>query len=116
MSLLWGYVRVSTDDQDNSVQNQKEKIADLAAKEGLEIAEVFVDEDVTAGTGRRISSITDVWVMNATIRMGPWQVRHASGSTSTICCRRAAHRRVASVGASRGAETMAGSAVGAGSP
>lgn len=48
MSRLWGYVRVSTDDQDNSVQNQKEKIADLAAKEGLEIAEVFVDEDVTA--------------------------------------------------------------------
>ena len=48
MGRLWGYVRVSTDDQDNSVQNQKEKIAELAAREKLELAEVFVDEDVTA--------------------------------------------------------------------
>lgn len=45
---LWGYVRVSTDDQANSVENQTEKIRDLAAKEGLELAGIFVDEDVTA--------------------------------------------------------------------
>ncbi len=56
----------------------------------------------------RIWSITDVWVMNATTRMGPWQVGHASGSTSTICWSRVAHQRVASVGASRGAGTIAG--------
>jgi hypothetical protein len=33
----------------------------------------------------RIWSITDVWVMNATMRMAPWQVGHASESTSKIC-------------------------------
>ncbi len=38
----------------------------------------------------RIWSITDVWVMNATIRMGPRHVGHASESTSKICCRSAA--------------------------
>ncbi len=27
----------------------------------------------------RIGSITDVWVMNAMIRMGPWHVGHARG-------------------------------------
>ena len=48
MGRLWGYVRVSTNDQENSVQNQKEKIAELATREKLELAEVFVDEDVTA--------------------------------------------------------------------
>jgi hypothetical protein len=52
--------------------------------------------------------MTDAWVMNAMIRMGPRHVGHARGSTSKICWRRAAHRRVASVGASRGAETIAG--------
>jgi transposase len=56
----------------------------------------------------RIRSITETWVMNATTRMGPWPVGHASGSTSNICCNRAAHRRVASVGASRGAGTIRG--------
>jgi hypothetical protein len=56
----------------------------------------------------RIWSITDVWVMKATMRIAPWQVGHLSGSTSKICWRRAAHRRVASVGASRGAGTIAG--------
>ena len=35
----------------------------------------------------RIWSITDAWVMNATMRIAPWQVGHASGSTSKICCR-----------------------------
>jgi DNA invertase Pin-like site-specific DNA recombinase len=48
MGRLWGYVRVSTDDQENSVENQTEKIKELAAKEGLEIAQIFTDEDVTA--------------------------------------------------------------------
>ena len=51
----------------------------------------------------RFRSIPEAWVMNATTRMGLWQVGHASGSTSKICCRRAAHQRVTSVGASRGA-------------
>jgi DNA invertase Pin-like site-specific DNA recombinase len=48
MGVVWGYVRVSTDEQDNSVANQKEKIAEFAAKEKLDLAEIFVDEDVTA--------------------------------------------------------------------
>ena len=48
MGRLWGYVRVSTDDQDNSVQNQREKILELASREKLELADIFVDEDVTA--------------------------------------------------------------------
>jgi hypothetical protein len=56
----------------------------------------------------RIWSITDVWVMKATMHIAPWQDGHASGSTSKICCRSAAHRRVASVGASLGAGSMAG--------
>ena len=56
----------------------------------------------------RIWSITDAWVMHAMIRIGPRHVGHASGSTSTICCNRAAQRWTASVGASRGAGTMAG--------
>ena len=51
----------------------------------------------------RIWSITDVCVMNATIRIAPWHVGHARGSTSKICWSSAAHRRLASVGASRGA-------------
>ena len=50
----------------------------------------------------RICSITVVCVMNATLRLVPWHVGHASGSIATICCRIAAHRCVASVGASRG--------------
>lgn len=48
MSRVWGYVRVSTDEQENSVQNQQDKIQDYARKEGVDIAGVFVDEDVTA--------------------------------------------------------------------
>jgi uncharacterized protein (DUF2141 family) len=52
--------------------------------------------------------MTDACVMKATRRIAPWQVGHASGATSKICCRSAAHRRVASVGASRGAATIAG--------
>jgi len=40
--------------------------------------------------------------MHATIRIGPAQRGHASGSTLKICRSNAAHRRVASVGASVG--------------
>lgn len=43
---LWGYVRVSTDDQQNSVANQQELIRDYARKAGM-IACICVDEDVT---------------------------------------------------------------------
>jgi len=56
----------------------------------------------------RIWSITDGCVMNATIRIAPWQAGHARGSTSKICWSRVAHRRVASAGPSRGAGTIAG--------
>jgi DNA invertase Pin-like site-specific DNA recombinase len=48
MGKLWGYVRVSTSDQENSVKNQIEKINELAAKEKLTVAQIFVDPDVTA--------------------------------------------------------------------
>lgn len=48
MNRLFGYVRVSTNDQDNSVNNQKQKIQELAAKEGLQLQHTYVDEDVTA--------------------------------------------------------------------
>ena len=61
----------------------------------------------------RIWSMTDDGVMNATMRMTPWQAGHASGSTSRICRRSAAHRRLASGGARRGAGTIA-SGTGAG--
>jgi hypothetical protein len=56
----------------------------------------------------RIWSITDLCVMNATIRIAPWHVGHARGSTAKIGWSSAAHRRLASVGARRGAGTMAG--------
>jgi hypothetical protein len=71
------------------------------------------DRSWAAARGRRcvrIWSITDACVMNATIRMGPWHVGHVRGSTSKICCRSAAQRRVASVGASLGAVTIASGA------
>jgi DNA invertase Pin-like site-specific DNA recombinase len=48
MGRLYGYVRVSTGDQENSVLNQSERIQELAAKEGLPLEHVYVDEDVTA--------------------------------------------------------------------
>lgn len=49
---LWGYVRVSTDDQQNSVANQQEMIRDYARKAGM-IACICVDEDVTGKTPLR---------------------------------------------------------------
>jgi len=54
----------------------------------------------------RIWSITAACVMHATIRIGPAQRGHASGSTSSICRSNAAHRRVASVGTSCGVVTI----------
>lgn len=54
----------------------------------------------------RICSITERWVMTATIRMAPWQVGQRSESTSKICRRSATQRRLASVGASRGMVTI----------
>lgn len=48
MGRLWGYVRVSTDDQENSTENQIEKMKEMAAREKLEVAHIFIDEDVTA--------------------------------------------------------------------
>lgn len=47
MSKVWGYVRVSTEDQENSVANQIERIKEQAAKEGKPVAMIYVDEDVT---------------------------------------------------------------------
>lgn len=48
MGRLFGYVRVSTSDQDNSVNNQIDRIKELAAKESLQLQNIYVDEDVTA--------------------------------------------------------------------
>jgi len=56
----------------------------------------------------RIWSITDAWVMQATMRIAPWQDVHASGSTAKSCRRSAARRRMASLGARRGAGSIAG--------
>jgi hypothetical protein len=58
--------------------------------------------------------MTDDCVMNATPRIAPRQVGHASGSTSKICCRSNAHRRATSVGARRGAGAIAGGPAAAG--
>ncbi len=52
--------------------------------------------------------MTDDGVMNATMRRTPWPAGPARGSTCKSCGRRAAQRRLASVGARRGAGTMAG--------
>ena len=48
--------------------------------------------------------------MKATIRIVPWHVGHASGSTSKICCTSSAQRRGASVGVRGSAATRAGGA------
>jgi len=48
MGRVFGYVRVSTDEQDNSVKNQQDKITEYARKEALDLTHIFVDEDVTA--------------------------------------------------------------------
>lgn len=54
MGRLFGYVRVSTDDQSNSAEAQYEKLRAYAAKEGLEVAHIYVDEDVTGKTPLRL--------------------------------------------------------------
>lgn len=54
MGRLFGYVRVSTGDQETSVANQIERIQELAAKEGLTLEHVYVDEDVTARIPLRV--------------------------------------------------------------
>jgi DNA invertase Pin-like site-specific DNA recombinase len=47
MARMFGYVRVSTDDQGNSAQAQTDKIKQYAEREGLELCHIYVDEDVT---------------------------------------------------------------------
>jgi len=46
--MLYGYARVSTDTQDNSLEAQQEKILAYAKSAGLEFAELFVDRDQSA--------------------------------------------------------------------
>lgn len=43
----YGYIRVSTDDQANSRENQSDKITEFAEREGIHLAQIFVDEDVS---------------------------------------------------------------------
>jgi DNA invertase Pin-like site-specific DNA recombinase len=54
MGQVWGYARVSTDRQENSVANQQERIKEYVAKEGLVLAGIFVDEDVTGRMPMRL--------------------------------------------------------------
>jgi hypothetical protein len=53
--------------------------------------------------------------MHAKMRIAPWPVGYASGPISKSGCRsRVAHRRVVSVGAGRGAGTIASGSAAAG--
>lgn len=45
----FGYIRVSTDKQGNSMEMQLEKINQFASYKGIEIVDYFQDEDVSAG-------------------------------------------------------------------
>lgn len=45
--MIYGYCRVSTDDQAISLDNQRQEIAAYAAKHGLTIDRIFWDEDVS---------------------------------------------------------------------
>ena len=45
---VYGSVRVSTDDQENSLANQVETLRADASRRSLEIKKIFVDEDVSA--------------------------------------------------------------------
>jgi DNA invertase Pin-like site-specific DNA recombinase len=45
--MIYGYTRVSTDDQAISSDNQRQEIEAYAAKHGLEVANIFQDEDVS---------------------------------------------------------------------
>jgi DNA invertase Pin-like site-specific DNA recombinase len=45
-----GYVRVSTDDQKNSVEAQVQEIKNFCTFKGFELTNIFIDEDVSGGT------------------------------------------------------------------
>lgn len=47
MNALYGYARVSTDDQQTSAEAQTVRLRQYAADSGLRLAGVFVDEDVS---------------------------------------------------------------------
>jgi site-specific DNA recombinase len=49
MELAVGYIRVSTDIQDNSLEMQKQRIADYCRFKGIRITKFFIDEDVSGG-------------------------------------------------------------------
>ncbi len=46
----YGYIRVSSDRQDNSLEVQKQRISDYCTFHKLEIAEYLIDENVSGGT------------------------------------------------------------------
>jgi DNA invertase Pin-like site-specific DNA recombinase len=46
--MLYCYGRVSTDDQENSIDNQRQKLQDYAEKLGLPLGGIFLDEDQSA--------------------------------------------------------------------
>jgi len=50
----YGYARVSTDAQDNSLENQEQRIREFAEKEGVRLAGIFVDEDVSGSVPLRL--------------------------------------------------------------
>lgn len=45
--MIYGYTRVSTDDQSISSANQRQEIEAYAKKHGLELTQIFQDEDVS---------------------------------------------------------------------
>jgi DNA invertase Pin-like site-specific DNA recombinase len=47
MEKAVGYIRVSTDDQSNSLEMQKQRIEDYCRFKGLVLDELFIDEDVS---------------------------------------------------------------------
>jgi putative DNA-invertase from lambdoid prophage Rac len=49
MERIIGYARVSTADQATSVDAQSARLREFAAQHGTELAELFVDEDVSGG-------------------------------------------------------------------
>lgn len=49
----YGYVRVSTDTQDNSLENQQQKIRDWCEREDLDLVNVYVDEDISGSVPLR---------------------------------------------------------------
>jgi site-specific DNA recombinase len=45
-----GYVRVSTDDQKNSIEAQVQEIKNFCTFKGYQLTDIFIDEDVSGGT------------------------------------------------------------------